>query len=81
MAMSIKIPPIPQFDTSGSTTNLSQRWGEWQKRFNYFIAAKGITEAAQKRALLLHLAGPSVQDIFETLPDTGNADDYFKTLQ
>ena len=31
-----------------------------------------MTNAAQKRAMLLHLAGSEVQDIFHTLEDTGN---------
>ena len=70
----VDIPPIAQFDLTGSTANLSQKWSDWQKRFNYYIL--GVTENAQKRALLLHLSGPAVQDIFETLPDTGVADDY-----
>ena len=32
----------------------------------------------QRRALLLHCAGPDVQDIFDVLPDTGGAKDYQK---
>ncbi|CAB4037088.1 Hypothetical predicted protein, partial [Paramuricea clavata] len=31
----------------------------------------GISDQKQKRAILLHLAGAEVQEIFETLPDTG----------
>ena len=76
--VNVDIPPVAQFDVTGSTANLSQKWSDWQKRFNYYILAKGVTENAQKRALLLHLSGPAVQDIFETLPDTGGADDYAK---
>ena len=35
----------------------------------------------QKRwALLLHLAGPDVQDIFSTLPHTGDIKDYKKAI-
>ena len=33
------------------------------------------------RALLLYLAGPDVQDIFSTLPDTGDAKDYKKVVE
>jgi len=36
----------------------------------------GITEPVRQRALLLHYAGSEVNDIFDTLPDTGNVDDY-----
>ena len=37
------------------------------KSFNYYIVAKGITDVLQKQALLLHMAGSEVQDIFETI--------------
>ncbi|CAB4029109.1 hypothetical conserved 1030 [Paramuricea clavata] len=36
----------------------------------YFLAAN-ITDAKQKRALLLYVAGPAVHKIFNTLTDTG----------
>ncbi|CAB4023777.1 Transposon Tf2-9 poly, partial [Paramuricea clavata] len=49
-----------------------QRWRKWIKSFEYYIAASGINDKKQQRAILLHLAGPEVQDIFETLEDTGN---------
>ena len=35
----------------------------------------------QRRALLLHRAGPEVQDIFDVLPDTGEAKDYNKAAK
>ena len=35
-----------------------------------------IEDESRKRALLLHYAGAEVYDIFDTLPDTGNADEY-----
>jgi hypothetical protein len=35
-----------------------------------------ITETKQQRALLLHYAGQAVDEIFDTLPDTGVDKDY-----
>ena len=35
-----------------------------------------ITVAKRKRALLLHYAGPEVDEIFDTLPNTGDDSDY-----
>ena len=46
---------------------------------HYYIRASGISDQKQKRAILLHLAGAEVQEIFETLPDTG--DDYKTALE
>ena len=54
------------------------RWDRWKTRLQYYIDARGITVDNRKRALLLHLAGPSIQDIFATLSDTGTS--YMKAL-
>ncbi len=37
--------------------------------FRYFIEGKGVVNARQKRALLLHSAGMEVQNMFETMPE------------
>ena len=71
MAKVLDLPKITAFSL-GETSTISQRWRKWVKSFEYYIAASGITEKKQQRAILLHLAGPEVQDIFETLEDTGN---------
>ena len=54
----------------------------------FYIDSRGITQAGQKKALLLHSAGMEVQDLFETLADPGvpegEADDanaYQKTVR
>ena len=44
---------------------------QYVKRFEYYIKAQNVTKDEQKRALLLHVAGEEVQDLFETLQDTG----------
>lgn len=44
------------------------------KSLEYYLAASNIVDGARKRAVLLHLAGQEVQDIFLTFTDTG--DDY-----
>ena len=71
MAKVLDLPKISAFSL-GETSTISQRWSKWVKAFEYYIAASGITDKKQQRAVLLHLAGPEVQDIFETLEDTGN---------
>ena len=40
------------------------------------LIGMNITVAKRKRALLLHYAGPDVDEIFDTLPNTGNDSDY-----
>jgi phage-related protein len=41
------------------------------KRFEYYLKATGINKDTQKKALLLHVSGNEVQDIYETLPEHG----------
>jgi hypothetical protein len=66
------IPTPKPFKVTGTNTNLSKSWATYIKRFDYYIQATGITKDEQKRALLLHLGGDEIQDIFETL-DCGNS--------
>jgi hypothetical protein len=63
---------LPPFDTSGDITSLHQRWERWRDQFLIYTVAAGVANAAQKRALLLHMAGPDVQEIVTTLPDVGD---------
>ena len=70
------LPHFPQFDVHTEPSSVGSRWKRWIKRFTNFLVALDIKEDTQKRALLLHYAGSDVYDIFDTLPGTGDADDY-----
>ena len=61
---SIELPGLPSFDTLGEPATLAQRWLTWKDEFELCVTASGISDPAQKRALLLHVAGPKVQDVF-----------------
>ena len=74
MAARIELSPLPPFDPISDPSSLSQRWKSWTKRFETYLVALNVTEDKQKRALLLYQAGQATQEIFETIPDTG--DDY-----
>lgn len=75
---------IPTFECYKDPATLGPRWTRWLTSFELYTDGKGliITEDAtaavrqRRRALLLHYAGPDVQDIFSTLPNTGEAVDY-----
>ena len=54
------------------------RWKDWLARFKRSMVAFDVKGKARQRALLLYLAGPEVEHIFSTLPDTGEEDDYQK---
>ena len=69
MASSIDVGRIPPFNCTGDTTSIGPRWKRWKTSFEFFADGKGVTNARQKKALLLHTAGVDVQDIFLTLPE------------
>ena len=68
-----QLPAVAPFSVSSEYTTLGQRWEKWVQSLEFFLAASNITDSSRKRAVLLHLAGPEVQDIFLTLTDTGVA--------
>ena len=71
------------FDTVGEPATLSQRWRIWKDEFEHFVTASGIDEPKQQRALLLHLGGPGVREIFQTIPEEtkGDAKDFKKAME
>ena len=78
---------IQKFHCTGDATNLGPQWTRWLSRFEIYADSKGLIVVPDKddnkqrrRALLLHLAGEEVQDIFDTLPDTGEARDYAQAV-
>nr|XP_054762076.1 uncharacterized protein LOC129268563 [Lytechinus pictus] len=65
MAQRLDVPPPHPFSMSSSRS--SSAWSKWMRSFSYYIGAAGISQAAQKKSLLLHIAGPDVQELFDTL--------------
>ncbi|CAB4016774.1 uncharacterized protein K02A2.6-like, partial [Paramuricea clavata] len=72
----INVAPMAPFDPMSDPNSLSQRWKTWKRRFETYLVALNVTEKKQKRALLLYQAGQETQDIFDTLVDIGEDDDY-----
>ncbi|ESO94787.1 hypothetical protein LOTGIDRAFT_161038 [Lottia gigantea] len=67
----LNLPAIPKFQADSDHSSLATRWKKWRDRFDVYILALGVRDDKQKRALLLHLAGESVQEVFDGLSDTG----------
>ena len=72
---------------TATKTRSGLRWKRWLRAFELFADGKGlilneenINNRQRRHALLLHLAGTDVQDIFSTLPKTGDARDYKKAV-
>src|SRR5208282_6775102 len=78
MADLANIPQIVPFVPDADLTSVAQRWKRWSDRFDNLIIALNVTDNARKKALLLHLAGEVVFDIFDGLvlpaiPDDADA--------
>ena len=74
---------LKAFDAVGKPATLAQRWKKWKQEFELYVVASGVSDATLKRALLLHMAGPQVRDIFNnSIPaeEKGEADDYKKAM-
>ena len=65
------LTPPPLFEAESDNSSLAQWWKEWRKCFEMYLLATNITDAMQKQALLLYVAGPAVHKIFNTLTETG----------
>ncbi|XP_028406801.1 uncharacterized protein LOC114529243 [Dendronephthya gigantea] len=76
---SVSLPDFPPFDVH-IDGNIGPRWKKYLARFEQLLIATNITEAKQQHALLLHYAGPAVDEIFDTLPDTGEDKDCKKAI-
>ena len=59
------------FDPDMDPTSVGSRFRKYVERFKVYALAMNIKDKARKRALFLHCAGQKVQDIFDTLEDTG----------
>jgi hypothetical protein len=72
------IPSMAAFMPDVEPNSVAQRWKRWSDRFENLIVAMNVTDQARKKALLLHLAGEAVFEIFEGLvlddiPDDADA--------
>ena len=71
----MSMPCIPAFDPHEDPATVSTRWNKWISRFKNAMTGYGIDSLTRQRCLLLHFGGEALQDIFETLNDTGNTDE------
>ena len=62
--------PKPFVCDKGSTITVGVRWAEWLRDFEIFAAGSGLVDDSQKCAVLQHVAGPSVREIYYTQAKT-----------
>lgn len=79
--VALDVSGLEPFNPKGEAHNLSQRWKRWKRAFDLYVTGKGISNDAQKRALLLHVAGMDVQEIYFTLAGDSEDVSFQATLQ
>ena len=67
--MAASLPIFPPFSVHENAPDV--RWKKWVKRLDNLLIGMDIRDTKRRRALLLHYAGEEVNDIFETLQETG----------
>jgi len=65
------IPPFQEF-VIGDNTTVAPRWDRYIKSLERLFKAAHISDEGEKRDLLLYYVGEDVNEIFDTLTDTGN---------
>ncbi|CAB4005904.1 Transposon Ty3-I Gag-Pol poly, partial [Paramuricea clavata] len=72
--MAVALPHFAEFDVH-SDGAIGIRWKKWLTRFKNLLLALDVDDTKRQRALLPHYAGESVNEIFETLPNTDAGED------
>lgn len=60
---------LPPFNPSGELGGVFPRWEKCLRAVELYITSKNITDAARKKAILLHMGGFELQDIFYSIPE------------
>lgn len=62
---------IPPFRCNEIEKNkLHKEWQIWKRSLEYYFEAEDINDQKRKRAKLLHLGGPQLQALFQSLPNS-----------
>lgn len=79
--MAVSLPTYPQFDIHQDSPP-GPRWKKWKKRLENLFGALKITDAPQKKAMMLHYGGETFNDLVDTLtiPAATAAIDEYKQL-
>lgn len=62
------------FDYTAHTDDVGVEWSKWLRSFETMIRASRVDDEDWKRDLLLHFAGSSIQQLFDTLPELAGAE-------
>ncbi|VDI11913.1 Hypothetical predicted protein [Mytilus galloprovincialis] len=67
--MAASLPIFPSFPVHENNAEI--RWRKWISRLENLFIGLNIKDSKRQRALLLHYAGEDVNEVFDTLDNTG----------
>ena len=80
-SLPIDLGPLREIDPKGDPNGVLQRWERWKSTFNLCLVGRGVTVDVQRKAILLHVAGFDVQEIYYTLVGPEDDKDYEGTMK
>ncbi len=80
-SLPIDLGPLREIDPKGDPNGVLQRWERWKSAFNLCLVGRGVTVDVQRKAILLHVAGFDVQEIYYTLVGPEDDKDYEGTMK
>ena len=66
--MPLELEPPKTFSVGEDPASVGTRWKLWKRSFTFFIESQDQLEEARKANILMHCAGPEVQEILSTFP-------------
>ena len=72
---SINLPHYPEFPVTDEPA-FAPKWEEWLEGFEAMLRAMKVTDAGEKRNMLLHYIGAGGKKLLKCLEDIGGDGDY-----
>lgn len=60
---------VRPFDMNVEENRLASEWAKWKRQLQCYFEACGIVSQTDRKAKLLFLGGPDLQELYENLPD------------
>lgn len=69
-----QIPSLEAFDCEGDASSVGLRWEKWKRGLEFYLIAINAIDTEKKRAILLHVGGLTLQEIYHNIPDVEEPD-------
>ncbi|XP_060808083.1 uncharacterized protein LOC132903525 [Amyelois transitella] len=63
-----QLVPLEAFDCDGDSNSVGIRWEKWKRGLEIYLQATNTENPSKQRAILLHVGGLPLQEIFHNIP-------------